>query len=100
MYRYTTPSISCTLNGVDFSEVQFVRIAIKGNRATIVRQIPVTDIDEGKAVVELTQEETAKLGASDSIVEIQGRVKYSDGAVQSTNRVKTNLYDVLDKVVI
>lgn len=102
MYRYTTPTIRCTLNGIDFSVVQFVRIAIKGNRTLIVRQIPVSEIDTetGLATIRLTQEETAKIGYSDSEIEIQGRVKYADGTVQPTTRVRSSLYDVLDKVVI
>lgn len=102
MYRYTTPTIKCTLNGIDFSVVQFVRIAVKGNRSLIVRQISASEIDAetGIATINLTQEETARLGSTDSEVEIQARVKYADGTVQPTNKVKSILKDVLDKVVI
>lgn len=100
MYTYTTPTITCTLTGVDFASVDYVRIAIKGKGSSIIRVIPVADIDteEGTAVVELTQEETAELGAGQ--VAIQGRIHYADGSVQATNKVLKSMNEVLDKVVI
>ena len=100
MYTYTTPTITCTLTGVDFASVDYVRIAIKGKSSSIIRSIPIADIDteEGTAVVELTQEETAQLGAGQ--VAIQGRIHYTDGSVQATNKVLKTLNEVIDKVVI
>ena len=100
MYTYTTPTITCTLTGVDFASVDYVRIAIKGKNSSIIRSIPIADIDteEGTAVVELTQEETAELGAGQ--VAIQGRIHYADGSVQATNKVLKTLNEVIDKVVI
>lgn len=100
MYTYTTPTITCTLTGVDFANVDYVRIAINGKNSSIIRVIPVADIDaeEGTAVVELTQEETAALGAGQ--VAIQGRIHYADGSVQATNKVLKTLNEVIDKVVI
>lgn len=100
MYTYTTPTITCTLAGVDFESVDYVRIAINGKNSSIIRVIPVADIDteEGTAVVELTQEETAALGAGQ--VAIQGRIHYADGSVQATNKVLKTLNEVIDKVVI
>lgn len=100
MYTYTTPTITCTLTGVDFASVDYVRIAIKGKNSSIIRVIPVADIDteEGTAVVELTQEETTELGAGQ--VAIQGRIHYTDGSVQATNKVLKTMSEVLDKVVI
>lgn len=100
MYTYTTPTITCTLTGVDFASVDYVRIAIKGKNSSIIRSIPIADIDteEGTAVVELTQEETAELGAGQ--VAIQGRIHYTDGSVQATNKVLKSMNEVLDKVVI
>lgn len=100
MYTYTTPTITCTLTGVDFASVDYVRIAINGKNSSIIRVIPVADIDteEGTAVVELTQEETAALGAGQ--VAIQGRIHYADGSVQATNKVLKTLNEVIDKVVI
>ena len=100
MHTYTTPTITCTLTGVDFASVDYVRIAINGKNSSIIRVIPVADIDteEGTAVVELTQEETAALGAGQ--VAIQGRIHYTDGSVQATNKVLKSMNEVLDKVVI
>lgn len=100
MYTYTTPTITCTLTGVDFASVDYVRIAIKGKNSSIIRSIPIADIDteEGTAVVELTQEETAELGTGQ--VAIQGRIHYTDGSVQATNKVLKTLNEVIDKVVI
>lgn len=102
MYRYTTPSIICTLKGVDFSIVSFVRIAVKGESEPIVREIPISEIDPDTGIVkvELTQEETASLDADNGMVTIQARIKYTDGTVQATNMVQNTLWDVLDKVVI
>ena len=74
MYTYTTPTITCTLTGVEFSQVDYVRIAIKGKNASVIRTVGIADIDteEGTTVVELTQEETAALGAGQ--VAIQGYI--------------------------
>lgn len=98
MYRYTTPTITCTLEGVDFANVELVRIAFGGNGKTLVKEIPATDIEEDTVVVTLTQTETADLG--NGVIGIQARVKYSDETVQATNVVQTTLNDVIDKVVI
>lgn len=100
MYTYTTPTITCTLTGVDFASVDYVRIAIKGKNSSIIRSIPIADIDteEGTAVIELTQEETAALGAGQ--VAIQARIHYADESVQATNKVLKSMNEVLDKVVI
>ena len=100
MYTYTTPTITCTLTGIDFASVDYVRIAIKGKAHLIVRSIPIADIDteEGTAVIELTQEETAQLGTGQ--IAIQARIHYTDGSVQATNKVLKTLSEVIDKVVI
>ena len=100
MYTYTTPTITCTLTGVDFASVDYVRIAMKGKNSSIIRSIPIADIDteEGTAVIELTQEETAQLGTGQ--IAIQGRIHYADGSVQATNKVLKTLNEVIDKVVI
>lgn len=100
MYTYTTPTITCTLSEVTFTNVDYVRIAIKGKSSSVLREIPITDIDtaEGTCAVELTQEETAALGEGQ--VAIQARIHYSDGTVQATNKVLKQMNEVLDKVVI
>lgn len=100
MYRYTTPTITCELSGVEFDNVDVVRIAVKGTNTLIVREVQSADITDGTVVIKLTQEETANLGEDNDIVSIQARIKYNDGTVQATNKVRTSLLDVLDKVVI
>lgn len=106
MYTYTTPTITCNLFGLDFSDVDYVRIKIKGAASSIVREFPITDIviettdtrTVGSASVDLTQEETVALGVGS--VAIQARVHFSSGQVLATNIVTRQLNDVLDKVVI
>lgn len=100
MYTYTTPTIACILDGVEFDQVDYVRIAVKGKSFELVRVVPVADIDTetGETTIKLTQEETAKLGKGQ--VAIQARVRYTDGTVQATNKVLKDMNEVLDKVVI
>lgn len=100
MYTYTTPTITCTLEGVEWSQVDYVRIAVESKKFEILRVVPVSDIDTetGETSIKLTQEETASLGKGQ--VAIQARVRYADGTVQATNKVLKDMRDVLDKVVI
>lgn len=100
MYTYTTPTVTCTLTGVDFTNVDYIRIAIKGKGSSIVREVAIDDIDteEGSAAIELTQDETAAIGTGQ--IAIQARVHYEDGTVQATNKVVGQMKDVIDKVVI
>lgn len=100
MFTYTTPTITCTLTGAEFSQVDYVRIAVKGKASEIVRVVPISDIDTetGTAYITLTQEETAAFGKGQ--VSIQARIHYADGTVQATNKVFRDMDDVLDKVVI
>lgn len=100
MYTYTTPTITCTLSEVTFTNVDYVRIAIKGRHSSVLREIPIADINttDGTCVVALTQQETAALGEGQ--VCIQARIHYTDDTVQATNKVIRQMCDVLDKVVI
>lgn len=100
MYTYTTPTITCTLTGVEFTQVDFVRIAVNGKSSKIVKEVSISDIDTetGETYITLTQEETAALGKGQ--VAIQARVHYVDGTVLATNKVLRDMDDVLDKVVI
>lgn len=100
MYTYTTPTITCTLTGIEFSQLDYVRIVVESKRCELVRTIPASDIDSetGVASIKLTQEETAQLGKGQ--VKIQARVRYLDGTVQATNKVLRDMKGVLDEVVI
>lgn len=100
MYTYTTPTITCTIEGVEFDAVDCVRIAIKGKGPEVLKIVPVADIDteQGIAEIKLTQEETAAIGRGQ--VAIQARIRYTDGTVQATNKVLRDMNDVIDKVVI
>ena len=100
MYTYTTPTITCTLTGLELSQVDYVRIAIESKGCSLVRVVPAADIDmeTGNMSIELTQEETAAFGKGQ--VAIQARVRYLDGTVQATNKVLRDMHDVLDEVVI
>lgn len=100
MYTYTTPTITCKLVGVDFENVDIVRVAFFGRGSMVVREVDATDIDteNGSLVVTLTQSETAALDSGK--VTIQARIRYTDGTVQATNNVVRMMSDVLDRVVI
>lgn len=99
MYTYTTPTIPCKLKNLDFTYVDYVRIAIYSERAQIVRQVPASEFDEnGVVLVQLTQEETAAFG--EGCITIQCRIRFQDGSVLPTKKIKTTMEDVIDKVVI
>lgn len=106
MYRYTTPTIPCKLTGVDFSRVDYVRIAVEGKdrvcdklNEVLVREVPASEFDEeGVALVRLTQEETAAF--KEGPVYMQCRIKFLNGSVLPTKKIKTTMVDVIDKVVI
>ena len=59
MYTYTTPTITCTLTGIEFSQLDYVRIAVESKCFEIVREVPAADIDTetGVTSIKLTQEE-------------------------------------------
>lgn len=98
MYRYTTPTITCSLKGINAENLELVRIALRGNNVTIIKEF--TEVINGAVTVTLTQQETASLGQSSDTIDIQGRIRYKDGTVQATNIAKATIRDVLDKVVI
>lgn len=103
MYRYSTPTLTLRINQIDFSAVDFFRIAIaKGNR-TLIKQVFADDTDavnvQAKTIViKLTQEETASF--SDGEAEIQVRAKFLNGNVVPTNTRKVSIKNVLDREVI
>ena len=106
MYRYTTPTIPCKLTGVDFSRVDYVRIAVEGTdyicnkqKEILVREVPASGFnEEGVALIRLTQEETAAF--KEGPIYMQCRIKFLDGNVLPTKKIKTTMVDVIDKVVI
>lgn len=99
MYTYTTPTLTCTLTGVTWANVELVRLALKG-KINIVREIPVSEVDTetNTVTIRLTQEETANLSPGKLVV--QARIKYLDGTVQASDKYATMMDAVIDKVVI
>jgi len=100
LYRYTTPTITLTIDDIDFSTVSLWRVAISGKGKRIIKEYEAGDsaIGDDTLLVTLTQEETASMSAGD--VEIQVRMKLSNGAVLATTSARVKLFDVLDKAVI
>ena len=102
MYRYTTPTIPITIGDVDFSTVDYFRIAFTKNNTLIVFVVPANDarVDAAHHTIniELSQEQTAEFSEGYAIV--QARIKYSNGNVQATGKAKVTIEDVIDKVVI
>ena len=87
MFTYTTPTITCTLTGVEFSQVDYVRIAVKGKASEIVRVVPISDIDTetGTAYITLTQEETVMAARRPSV---RGRSLYKHAYTTRMARYK------------
>ena len=102
MFRYTTPTIPITIDDVDFSAVDFFRIAIKKDSAQNLFVVPADDarVDAAHNTIniELTQEQTAEYAAGYALV--QARIKYKNGRVQATKEAKLTVSDVIDEVVI
>lgn len=100
MYTYTTPTITCTFENAEFTNADYIRVVIGDGKACVIRQIPIEDVDieNSKAIITLTQIETAKIGSGTAA--IQARIHYNDGTVVGTNKVFKQLHDMLDKVVI
>ena len=100
MYTYTTPTISCVLEGVEWTNCDYIRIAVKGKRGELLRIVDIADIDteNDTATIALSQEETAMLGVGQC--SLQARIHYADGTVLATNKIIKQVEDVLDRVVI
>ena len=102
MYRYTTPTLPITIADLDFDEVNLFRIAIEQGNVELLKAVsasdPSVDAEHKTIYVPLTQEETAQF--KDGIVQIQARVKFTNGAVLATNKVSLSIKDVLDEVII
>ena len=104
MYTYTTPSVPFVLKNVEWSEVDFVRIALVVEKKKIVRELNPDEftIDQetgaGSASIKLTQQETANLGPGR--VAVQARVKYRDGTVDATQKAAGSMNRIIDEVVI
>lgn len=102
MYRYTTPTLPVTIDGIDFDDVILFRIAIEQGNVEMLKVVnaddPNVDAQHNTIYVPLTQEETATF--HDGTVAIQARVKFDNGHVLATNKVSLSVKDVLDEVII
>ena len=100
MRRGTTPVI--VLNtGMDLSQVAklYVTFAQEGN-TIIEKDETECDIDEGKIIITLTQEDTLLFTHSNdrrrcNNVAIQVRVRFENGTAMASNIVTTNVKEIL-----
>ena len=103
MYRYTTPTLPVTRDGVDFDDVSVFRIAIEQGSTELLKVIdsddPSVDAEHKTIYIPLTQEETASFKEGHH-VQIQARIKYVNGTVLATNMVSIPVKNVLDEVII
>jgi len=102
MYRYTTPTLPITIADLDFNDVDLFRIAIEQGQIEMLKVVeaddPSIDAQHKTIYVPLTQEETASF--KDGMVQIQARIKFTNGSVLATNKVSLSVKDVLDEVII
>jgi len=102
MYRYTTPTLPLTITDVDFTDVNYFRVAIEQGKTEMLKVVNVNDpnVDaENKTIyIPLTQEETAALLSGPA--EVQVRIKFTNNAVLATNKANITVKDVLDEVII
>ena len=102
MYRYTTPTLPITIEGLDFTEVDYFRIAIELGQTELLFVVPAddetVDAETNTIYVSLTQEQTAAL--KEGLAKVQARIKYNSGAVQATNMASVAVNKVLDEVII
>lgn len=102
MYRYTTPTLPITIDGIDFEEVTLFRVAIEQDDIELLKVIniddPSVDAERKTIYVSLTQEETASM--DDGPVDVQARIKFTNGSVLATNKATLSIKDVLDEVII
>ena len=102
MYRYTTPKITLTISGIDFSEVSLFRVAFEKCNYRLVKDILPSDEgvnpDTNTIQLELTQKETADM--SPGTVNIQVRIKFNNGRVAATDMIPRSIKDVIDEVEI
>ena len=102
MYRYTTPTLPITIDGLDFDDVSLFRIAIEQGSTEILKVVnaddPNVDAEHKTIYVPLTQEETASF--KNGMMQIQARIKFENNSVLATNKVSLPIKDVLDEVII
>lgn len=102
MYRYTTPTLPITIDDIDFEDVTLFRVAIEQDDVELLKVIniddPSVDAEHKTIYVSLTQEETASM--DDGPVDVQARIKFTNGSVLATNKAALSMKDVLDEVII
>ena len=102
MYTYTTPTLPITIEDIDFSTVDFFRIALKTKSTQKIFVVPASDssVDPQTNTIylELTQEQTAEL--EEGMAKVQARFKLNNGKVGATSKATVSIEDVYDKVII
>lgn len=102
MYTYTTPTLPLTITGVDFTKVNYFRVAIKQDDYGMIKiynaDDPAVDAEHKTIFVPLTQEETSRF--EEGPAEVQVRIKFTNNKVLATNKANVSIDDVLDEVII
>ena len=103
MYRYTTPTIPISIEGLDFTLVNNFRIAIEQDDKEMYLFVvdaddPIVDASENTITLKLTQEQTAKI--REGFARLQIRVVFNDGTVLATEKARLTINDVIDEVIV
>ena len=106
MYQYTTEKITLTINGINFTQVDEFRVAIKGKDTQILKTYERGDsswdyVNESKGTIRVVLSQTQTKDLGKGYCEIQVRtVNNTTHAVFATNKVKELVDNVLDEEVI
>lgn len=96
MHRGTNPKINIDVINVDVSLIEDVRVTFKQGDYVINKKLDDCSISEGVITTQLTEDETLGLKANQQ-VEIQAKVKLSDGTIAATNISSIYVKDILNE---
>ena len=100
MRRYTTPTITANITGIDLTGYKTFTTLKQGAALLTLEDLPCTTTENGcKLEGVLTQEQTAMFKANEDI-NIQVRFINSDGVASATNIKRLNVNSVLMPGVI
>ena len=100
MRRYTTPTITANITGIDLTGMKTFTTLRQGNTLLTLEDLPVTVTENGcKLEGVLTQEQTAMFEANNDI-NIQVRYINAQGVASATNIKRVSVNSVLMPGVI